>query len=184
MTETYLREDWAVRMQMAIAGNEIVYSRLLEDIALFARGVAYKTLYGAQMGDSNIEDIVQETLIAIHLNRHRWDPKRKLEPWVAAVAYHKCVDVMRRSPHRKTVTINLLEDELMAPAPDPHICSDVMRLMDGLKPRQRDIVVSVSIEGHSVADTAARLSMSPVAVRVALHRAVKAMAAKLQNAPG
>lgn len=181
VSESCARRDWAARMRIAIAGNETVYNRLLEDIAIYVRAVAYKTLCGAQMSDTHVEDIVQETLIAIHLSRHRWDPNRKLEPWVAAVAYHKCIDLIRRSTHKKTITINRLEDELTAPELDPNVSGDLRRLMRDLKPRQRDIVMSVSIEGHSVSDTAARLSMSVVAVRVALHRALKAMATRLHS---
>ena len=54
---------------------------------------------------------------------------------------------------------------------------DVIRLLDHLKPRQRDIVRSISIDGHSIQDVARRLDMSEVAVRVALHRAIKLLAA-------
>ena len=49
--------------------------------------------------------------------------------------------------------------------------------MESLPPRQRDIVRSISLEGQSIAATAARLSMTEVAVRVALHRSLKSLGA-------
>lgn len=66
---------------------------------------------------------------------------------------------------------------MVNPFPDLQIGWAVAHLVDHLAPWQRDIVVSISLEGHSVSPTAERLSMSDVAVRVALHRSLKEMAA-------
>ena len=46
-----------------------------------------------------------------------------------------------------------------------------------LTERQRHIVEAISIEGRSARDVGVRLGMSEGAVRVALHRALKALAA-------
>ena len=56
------------------------------------------------------------------------------------------------------------------------------RVMLQLAPRQRDIVTAISLDGQSISATAARLSMSEVAVRVALHRALKALAVAWRSA--
>jgi RNA polymerase sigma-70 factor (ECF subfamily) len=53
---------------------------------------------------------------------------------------------------------------------------DSRRLLASLPERQRTIVQEISLEGHSAADVATRLGMSEGAVRVALHRALKALA--------
>ena len=55
--------------------------------------------------------------------------------------------------------------------------SDARKLMETPAPRQRDIVTSISLDGKSISETAKRLSMSEVAVRVALHRALKSLGA-------
>jgi len=60
---------------------------------------------------------------------------------------------------------------------DPHALSDAKKLMETLNPRQRDIVQSISLDGQPIAATAARLAMTEIAVRVALHRALKSMGA-------
>jgi RNA polymerase sigma-70 factor (ECF subfamily) len=52
---------------------------------------------------------------------------------------------------------------------------DVEQILARLKDPQRTIVQSISIEGSSVRETAERLKMTEVAVRVALHRALKAL---------
>ena len=51
------------------------------------------------------------------------------------------------------------------------------RLISRLKPAQRTIVMSISVEGASIRQTAERLKMTEGAVRVSLHRALKALAA-------
>jgi RNA polymerase sigma-70 factor (ECF subfamily) len=103
---------------------------------------------------------------------------QKLGPWVNAIARHKIIDAMRRRGGRRADPIEDYQDFLAAPVEeDPHDLSDAKRLIEALPPRQRDIVQSISLNGQSIAATAARLSMTEVAVRVALHRALKSLGA-------
>jgi RNA polymerase sigma-70 factor (ECF subfamily) len=139
-------EKWAAMMHAAIAGDQAAYRRLLEEIGRSVRAMARGAFARARVGDADVEDVVQETLLAIHLKRDTWDGGLRLAPWVAAIARHKIVDAM----HRRA-------------------------------PRQRDIVRSISLDGQSIAATAARLSMTEGAVRVALHRALKMMAAAFRG---
>jgi RNA polymerase sigma-70 factor (ECF subfamily) len=178
LTEGPPDDPWSTMMKAAMAGNEGVYRRLLEDIGRSVRAMARSAFNRARMGDADVEDAVQETLLAIHLKRHTWDPSQKLAPWVNAIARHKIIDAMRRRGARRVEPIEDFQDFLAAPADeDPHAVSDAKKLMEALSPRQRDIVQSISLNGQSIAATAARLSMTEVAVRVALHRALKSLGA-------
>jgi RNA polymerase sigma-70 factor (ECF subfamily) len=176
-------DKWAAAMRAALAGDEAAYRRLLEEIGRAVRAMARGAFWRARAGDADIEDVVQETLLAIHLKRGTWDRGPRLAPWVNAIARHKIVDALRRRGVRRAEPIEDFEAVLAAPeGEDPHLRSDVERLMVKLTPRQRDIVASISLDGQSIADTATRLSMSEVAVRVALHRALKALAAAWRSA--
>ena len=171
-------DPWSRMMRASIAGDERAYRRLLEDISRSVRAMARAACARARAGDGDIEDTVQETLLAIHLKRHTWDPEQKLAPWVHTIARHKIVDALRRRGRRRIEPLENVEEFLAAPeAEDPHALSDARRLLDMLAPRQRDIVTSISLEGQSIAATAARLSMSEGAVRVVLHRALKSLGA-------
>jgi RNA polymerase sigma-70 factor (ECF subfamily) len=171
-------DPWSKMMKVAMAGDEGVYRRLLEDIGRSVRAMARGAFARARVGDADIEDAVQETLLAIHLKRHTWDMNQKLGPWVNAIARHKIIDAMRRRGARRADPIEDYQDFLAAPAEeDPHDLSDAKKLIEALRPRQRDIVQSISLDGQSIAATATRLSMSEVAVRVALHRALKSLGA-------
>jgi RNA polymerase sigma-70 factor (ECF subfamily) len=90
---------------------------------------------------------------------------------------------MRRRGVRRHEPIEDFEGVLAAPeAEDPHTRGDVERLLGQLPPRARDIVKSISLDGQSIAATAMRLAMTEVAVRVALHRALKSLAAAWRSA--
>src|SRR5580704_9718977 len=173
-----LDDPWSRMMKAAIAGDEGAYRRLLEEIARSVRAMARAAFARARVGDADIEDAVQETLLAIHLKRHTWDPGQPLAPWVYAIARHKVVDALRRRGRRRAEPLEDFQEFLAAlEGEDPHALSDARRLLETLPPRQRDIVTSISLDGQSIAATAARLSMSEVAVRVALHRALKSLGA-------
>jgi RNA polymerase sigma-70 factor (ECF subfamily) len=176
-------EKWANMMRAALGGNETVYRRLLEEIGRSVRAMARGAFSRARVGDADVEDVVQETLLAIHLKRQTWDGGLRLAPWVGAIARHKIIDAMRRRGARRIEPIEDFESVLAAPeGEDPHARSDAERLMQQLAPRQRDIVRSISLEGESIAATATRLSMTEGAVRVALHRALKSLAASWREA--
>ena len=178
-----VEEKWAGMMRAALAGNEGVYRRLLDEIGRAVRSMARGALSRARVGDADVEDVVQETLLAIHLKRQTWDGGQKLAPWVNAIARHKIIDSMRRRGVRRFEPIEDFEAVLAAPeTEDPHTRSDVERLMEPLTPRARDIVKSISLEGQSITETANRLQMTEVAVRVALHRALKSLATAWRSA--
>jgi RNA polymerase sigma-70 factor (ECF subfamily) len=178
-----VEEKWATMMRAALAGDESVYRRLLEEIGRAVRPMARGAFSRARVGDADVEDVVQETLMAIHLKRQTWDGGLRLAPWVNAIARHKIIDAMRRRGVRRFEPIEDFEGVLAAPeAEDPHTRGDVERMMAQLAPRARDIVKSISLDGQSITATAERLAMTEVAVRVALHRALKSLAVAWRTA--
>jgi RNA polymerase sigma-70 factor (ECF subfamily) len=164
-------------MRAAIAGDEAAYRRLLADLSKVLRGVVRRGLAGVGVARDDVEDVVQDVLLAIHLKRHTWDTLMPLGPWVLAIARNKMIDDLRRRGRRPEVAVDLtqfdIEGEDQQPVIDAH---DVTRILNGLSERNRDIVQSISIDGHSAREVADRLGMTEVAVRVALHRSLKALA--------
>lgn len=171
-------EDLSGLMRAGRSGDEAAYRRLLEALTRRLRVVVKNGLRRYGRGDEDIEDVVQETLLAIHLKRHTWDENQPIEPWVRAIAHHKLVDSLRRRGFRQLVDINDYSEDLSVPATaesdDARECAD---LLAALTPRQRELVEAISIEGRSAREVGDRLGMSEGAVRVALHRALKTMAA-------
>jgi RNA polymerase sigma-70 factor (ECF subfamily) len=171
--------EWGDLMRAANAGDATAYRRLLRSLEGALRSVARRGLGGAGLAGDEVEDVVQEILLAVHLKRDTWHARRPLLPWIHAIARHKLVDALRRRGRRPHVSIDDVAESLLAeePAPAP-VPAMLDRLVQGLPERQRDVVRAISIEGASIREAAQRLHMSEGAVRVALHRGLVALGAR------
>lgn len=170
-----LEVNWSGLMQAANRGNTAAYRRLLEELVPVLRRTASRALHSSAAMDA--EDVVQETLLAMHLKRHTWDEARPLLPWVRAIARNKLIDHVRRRGQHVYLPIDDMAETLTAGPPvhtTDHLDAD--RLLAGLKGRKREIVASISIEGSSARQVAERFGMSEGAVRVAYYRGLRAMA--------
>lgn len=174
--------EWSAWLRAGLAGDEEAYRRFLRELAPFLRGLARSGLSRAGRTTAEAEDIVQEVLIAIHTRRGSWMPDQPVLPWVRAILRHKLIDSLRRRGSSGAVDIDALSDVLAAPDTEPAIPTrDVVRLAEDLPDGQRAVIRAMFVDGHNTAETAASLSMSEGAVRVALHRALAALARRLRG---
>lgn len=174
--------DFAELMRAANRGDAEAYRRLLCQISPVLRGFARQESlrYGLSVEDA--EDILQETLLAMHLKRHTWAENRLLLPWLRAIAHHKLVDHLRRAGRAQYVPIEDLSDLLAAePAAGSFSRLDAEAAITRLKGRQRDVVVGMSVNGKSARQVAEELKMSEGAVRVVLHRALRSLSKAFRN---
>ncbi len=169
--------EWSDLMRAAIAGDEAAYRRLLTALTQALRPILRRGFSGASIGPGDVEDVVQEVLLAVHLKRHTWDQSKPIGPWILAIARNKMIDELRRRGRKGEVSIDGLIEVLEADTQDDAInAHDVARVLEKLPERSRDIVRAISLEGQSSRDVANRLGISEVAVRVALHRSLKTLA--------
>lgn len=161
-------------LRAAMAGDERAYQRFLSMVALRVRALARRLT--APGGGVEAEDIVQDTLLAIHLKRHTWRQDEPVLPWIFAIARFKAIDAFRRRGRRVELDIADFSDTLAAPEGEAISQRDLGRALDTLSPSQKAVVASVSVEGQSIAETADALGMTNTAVRVALHRGLAAIA--------
>lgn len=178
MSYSTREEEWAGWMRAAISGDAQAYHRFLSAVTPHLRAMAKRRCDQFGAPASEAEDVVQEVLIAVHLKRGSWDPARPIGPWLSTIVRNKLIDSLRRRGRHVNVPIEdviaTLEAEERADNLDR---LDADHMLEKLKNPQRDIVRAISIEGTSVRETAERLKMSEGAVRVALHRALKSLAA-------
>jgi RNA polymerase sigma-70 factor (ECF subfamily) len=171
--ETY----WADLMRAAIRGDTRAYHCLLQELAPVLRALARRGLARHRWGSEDVEDVVQETLLALHLKRGTWDEHQPFSPWLYAIARNKLIDNLRRRGRQVHLAIDDIGDLPGGESPPPELNGgDAQRLISRLNGRQREIVVAISIEGASARQVAERLGMSEGAVRVALHRALRSLA--------
>ena len=160
-------------LRAAIAGDERAYADFLHRIAALVRGFVRRKIV---QGGVDPEDVVQETLLAIHVKRHTWRLDAPVLPWVYAIARFKLIDAFRRRGRRIEVEIDEIAETFAEPETETVSERDINRALEGLPPTQRSVVSSISVDGHSIGETAAKLGVSETAVRVSLHRGLAAIA--------
>ncbi|MBN9244947.1 MAG: sigma-70 family RNA polymerase sigma factor [Mesorhizobium sp.] len=167
-------------MRAALAGDEKAYADVLYRLAALVRGFVRRR---TAAGGIDPEDIVQDTLLAIHLKRHTWRPDAPVLPWVYAIARFKLVDAFRRRGRRIEVDIDAVAETAAEPEAETVSERDLARVLESLSPGQRSVVAAISVDGRSIGETATLLGMSETAVRVALHRGLAAIARRFGQEP-
>jgi len=165
-------DELARLLRTAIGGDERAYRDFLVRAAALVRGLARRKVQGGV----DPEDIVQETLLAIHLKRHTWRTDSPVMPWLHAIARHKLIDAFRRRGRQLDIGVEDITDTFAEPELKSVSEWEMGRVLDTLSPGQRSIVTAISVDGRSIRETAEKLGMSEPAVRVALHRGLTAIA--------
>ena len=163
-------------------GDEAAYRAFLRKLSTHLRAYLAKRLFG---WPDEVEDLVQECLLAMHNQRHTYQSDQPLTAWVHAIARYKMIDLLRAKSTREALH-EPLDDDLAVFAESTTESSDARRdlvgLLDTLPDRHRLPIVHVKLEGLSVAETARLTGMSESAVKVGIHRGLKALALKIKGA--
>ena len=162
-------------------GNERAYRTFLTELSNHLRGFLRLRL---QRQPGEIEDMLQEVLLAVHNGRHTYRADQPLTAWVFAIARYKLTDFFR-ARSRGQVFNDSLDDtaELFAePELEPAQASrDLGKLLNDLPDRQRLPIMHVKLEGLSVTETAKMTGLSESAVKIGVHRGLKALAARIRG---
>lgn len=170
-------------MMAAQTGDAAAHRALLSSLSGHLRAYYRSRLARAGRGREDIEDLVQEALMAIHTRRHTYDPAELLTPWVYAIARYKLIDHLRQS-QSKLADVPI-EDALEVMAADDRVTAeshlDLNRLLSRLPRKVRLAIQYVKIEGLSVVEAAARCGISQSAVKINVHRGLKALSAVISQ---
>ncbi len=167
--EAVLRPLWL----RAHAGDDVAYREALSRIATRVRTFLRRRM---QSTPDDIEDVVQETLLAIHLQRATFDATLPVSSWVHAIARHKLIDLWRRRGRRESLHDSLDEmDDASHPVAEQEGLAhrDLAKLLQQVTLAQRNAIVLIKIEGLSVAEASARTGVSVSALKVQVHRGLK-----------
>lgn len=163
-------------MLAGIEGDAGALNAFLTLLAARLRSYFARRLGG---GAPEVEDLVQETLLAVFSRRATYDPAQPVSAWTFALARYKLIDHYRRRRLRVHAPLEDVEDFLAADTPDPDAALDVERALQTLSPRQASLVRDVKLTGLSLAEAGERAGISEGAAKVGLHRALKALRARV-----
>lgn len=175
--ESALKPLW-LRAQ---SGDDVAYRQALSLLAARLRAFLKRRLSGLP---DEVEDLVQETLLALHLQRGTYDPTLPVSAWALAIARHKLVDLWRRRGRRDSLhdAIDDVDEQLLtAEVEEAGTRRDLQTLFEALPPAQRQAIVLTKLEGLSVSEAAARTGASESAIKVQVHRGLKRLAALVQK---
>jgi len=124
---------------------------------------------------SEVEDVYQETLLALFQARHTYQPSRPLEPWLFAIARNVAADHARRYWTRASFEqlTDLIPERAAAEesSAEPRLEAAMARLPE----QQREAFAMLKLEGMTIEQAAARAGTSVGALKVRAHRAYKAL---------
>lgn len=164
-------------MIKALDGDADAYRSLLRLLAPLLRAYFRRRLNS----EDAAEDLVQETLMAIHSKKGTFDRSRPFTAWLFAIARYKLADHFRRS-HR-LVDIDTLDVELAVPSlEDASLAAiDIDRLLADLTPKQRQAIHATKVEGYSLSEVAIAANISPSDAKMSVYRGLRKMAARVQG---
>ncbi len=162
-------------------GDAAAYREFLDDLSGHLRAFLRRRLLQCL---DDVEDIVQETLIAVHNSRHTYRVDQPLTAWVHAVARYKLMDFFRARSRHEALN-EPIDDYLDIFESSDTMATDARRdvgkLLETLPDKQRLPIVHVKLQGLSVTESATLTGLSESAVKIGVHRGLKALAAKIRG---
>ncbi len=160
---------------LGLDGDDEAYRQFLTQLGAHLRSFLRRRLQSPEA-----EDLLQEALLAVHNARHTYRREQPVTAWVQAIARYKLMDHFRA--HARHDALNdSLSDQAELLVDEDHQAQqaqrDLARLLEQLPDKQRLPILHVKLQGLSVEETARRTGLSASAVKVGVHRGLKALAA-------
>ncbi len=165
-------------MLLAQDGDATAYRALLDDLGpLLVRFLRHRV-----RDTQDLADAYQDTFLALHRARFRYQSSRPIEPWLFAIARNVAADYGRRRQRRRRH--ELLTAATPEPRPDPparDVGTELDTAMRALPNRQREALQLLKLHGLSIREAAARVGTTPGALKLRAHRAYLALRATFRK---
>lgn len=152
------------------------------NVLLSEAGVWLERYFRRRVSPHQIDDLVQDVLIALYTKRATWDPTRPFLPWLAAIARYRWVDHLRKV--YKHDSQELMEDDAVEDSGEDVVMARVSldRLFGQIPEKQAEVIELVKIGGLSISDAAQKTGQSESLVKVNIHRGLKKLATLVEEA--
>jgi RNA polymerase sigma-70 factor (ECF subfamily) len=170
-------------MAQAQDGNREAYRELLEGVTPYLRSLAMRCF----KQPSDLEDVVQDVLLTVHMLRHAYDPARPFGPWLLAIASRRIIDRLRRDTRRRAREVELSIEHETFPYPETNLHEETLdkaalgQAIEQLPPDQRQTIAMLKLNEMSLKEAAAASGRSIPALKVATHRAINSLRRLLKS---
>ncbi len=193
----YLNTPEGALIRRAQSGDESAFREIVEKY----QSKVFSIIHGIVRQKNDVEDIAQQVFSKVYFSLRNFDFRSSLITWIYKITVNECFDYLRKKKVRKLVyESDLSEDEVRRventePATDRTPRADttlarrdyVLKLLTRVSEEERNLLMLKEVEGYSVEELAAMLSMNENTIKVKLFRArqklVKA-SQRLDRAPG
>lgn len=168
-------------MKEAQQGNETSYQTLLSEVYMFLESYLNSKVYNK----SQVDNVLQEIILAVHNSRHTFDTSKSFMSWLLAITHYKISDHLRIQFKQKTQE---LEDSIVDTNPQAlnalidnqslHILHQAINELDE-KPKK--IITLLKLEGLKISEVAVKLNLSESNVKIIAHRAYQGLEIKLRS---
>jgi RNA polymerase sigma-70 factor (ECF subfamily) len=167
-------------------GDGAAYGLLLHEVVPLVRGVIRRRRNFLPTAD--IEDLVQDVLLSLHSVRATYDPARPFLPWLMAIVYNRLADGGRRHARLRAneIAVEKLPETFSGADANSQVEEfgdpEALRLaMARLPAGQRKALELVKLKEMSMKEASQASGMSVPALKVAVHRAIKALRGMLKR---
>ena len=168
-------DTWGALMAASQDGHGGAYHRLLGELSEWLH-----RYFSRRLPPGDVDDAVQETLLAVHRRRHTYDPRQPFGPWLASIAKHKWIDQLRslgRRPQEELPEHMAVDDHEAAVTSASVLAS----LLGELRAAQARVILLVKVQGYGIDDAARETGLSPSAVKMNIHRGLAQLATIVEN---
>lgn len=168
---------WRLWLAAAQAGDRRAYAALLREAVPFLRIRARARWPRASAAD--IEDMVQDTLLALHQSLALYDPARPVAPFLVGILKLRGADTLRRR-FRHAARESPIDDvpvtfSGLATKETQEAASEQAKVMDviaGMSARDQQVLEALKVRELSLREASREIGMSTGALKVASHRAM------------
>ena len=185
---TVTADELELAVASAVKGDQTAAARVLELVRPGVVRYCRSRVGGAERVNLSADDVAQEVLIAVlsALPGYR-DQGRPFMAFVYGIASHKVADAHRGAARNKSDPVEYLPEVLSTDTgPEDYLLEgEVTKAMAGLlgtlPEKQREIIRLRVVVGLSAEETAEIVDSTAGAVRVAQHRAMKQLRARIEQ---
>ena len=159
-----------------------------EELVRRYQGVAHRTAYLVTGETAEAEDAAQSAFIKAYAALGRFDPERPFRPWLLAIVANEARNRRRKAARQTGLALSLArEGPGTVPSPE-HQAEDrerreaLLRVVNGLAERDRQVIAFRYFLDFSEAETAAAVGVARGTVKSRLSRALSRLRDALEEA--